>query len=116
MNKLERITQNLIARDPGFAVEYAAASLLGELITQRVCQGLTQADVAERSGLTQSAVARIEGLSSNVTLATLVKYASAIGSKLGAEPVVHSSGRRYPKAGLHSAATVAAQVTERRSV
>lgn len=59
-------------------------SLLDEFLKARTAQGLTQAQVAERIGTTQSAVARMESGRGkhSPSLATLSKYADALGCKL----------------------------------
>jgi len=59
-------------------------ALLDEFLRARAAQGLTQAQVAERIGTTQSAVARMESGSGkhSPSLATLTKYADALGCKL----------------------------------
>jgi transcriptional regulator with XRE-family HTH domain len=59
-------------------------SLLDEFLNARASQGLTQAQVAEKIGTTQSAVARMESGSGkhSPSLATLSKYAEALGCKL----------------------------------
>jgi transcriptional regulator with XRE-family HTH domain len=59
-------------------------SLLDEFLKARASQGLTQAQVAEKIGTTQSAVARMESGSGkhSPSLATLTKYADALGCKL----------------------------------
>ena len=64
-------------------------SLLDEFLKARAAQGLTQAQVAERIGTTQSAVARMESGSGkhSPSLATLTKYADALGCKLEARLV-----------------------------
>ena len=61
--------------------EYA---LLDEFLKARSDQGLTQAQVAERIGTTQSAVARMESGRGkhSPSLATLSRYAKALGCKL----------------------------------
>ena len=58
--------------------------LLDEFLKARTAQGLTQAQVAEKIGTTQSAVARMESGSGkhSPSLATLTKYADALGCKL----------------------------------
>ena len=59
-------------------------ALLDEFLKARAAQGLTQAQVAEKIGTTQSAVARMESGSGkhSPSLATLSKYAEALGCKL----------------------------------
>lgn len=63
------------------AVEF---DLLDEFLRARTEQGLTQAEVAERIGTTQSAVARMESGRGkhSPSLATLSKYAEALGCRL----------------------------------
>lgn len=59
-------------------------SLLDEFLKARAVSGITQAEVAERIGTTQSAVARLESGSGkhSPSLATLQKYAHALGCRL----------------------------------
>ncbi len=57
---------------------------LDEILKARATTGLTQADVAARIGTTQSAVARLESTAGkhSPSIATLQRYASAIGYRL----------------------------------
>jgi transcriptional regulator with XRE-family HTH domain len=59
-------------------------ALLDEFLNARAAQELTQARMAEKIGTTQSAVARMEsgGGKHSPSLATLSKYAEALGCKL----------------------------------
>jgi transcriptional regulator with XRE-family HTH domain len=59
-------------------------TLLDEFLKARAASGITQAEVAERIGTTQSAVARLEsgGGKHSPSLATLQKYAHALGCRL----------------------------------
>jgi len=59
-------------------------ALWDEFLKARAAQGLTQAHVAQKIGTTQSAVARMESGSGkhSPSLATLAKYADALGCKL----------------------------------
>ncbi len=74
--------------DPAVKAEYEKLSdefaLLDEFLKARAAQGLTQAQVAEKIGTTQSAVARMESGSGKhaPSLATLSRYAEALGCKL----------------------------------
>jgi XRE family transcriptional regulator, regulator of sulfur utilization len=53
---------------------------IGEVVQKiRVAQGLTQAQLAERSGLHQQAIGQMERGTYSVTLRTLEKIASALG-------------------------------------
>jgi transcriptional regulator with XRE-family HTH domain len=57
---------------------------LDEILKARAAAGLSQADVAAQMGTTQSAVARLEsaGGKHSPSIATLQRYASALGYKL----------------------------------
>lgn len=64
----------------GLAVEYAVAS---EMLSARTRAGLTQDAVASRMGTTKSAVSRLESAGKHApSLASLKKYAKAVGCKL----------------------------------
>lgn len=65
----------------GLAHEF---ELLDEILKARAAAGLTQAEVAARIGTTQSAVARLESEigKHSPSIATLQRYASALGYKL----------------------------------
>ena len=65
----------------GLAEEF---EVLDEILKARAAAGLTQADVAARIGTTQSAVARLESEigKHSPSIATLKRYASALGYKL----------------------------------
>jgi transcriptional regulator with XRE-family HTH domain len=73
--------------------EYA---LLDEFLKARAAQGLTQAEVAARIGTTQSAVARMESGKGrhSPSVATLTKYAEALGCRLEIKLVRKSRSRR----------------------
>lgn len=59
-------------------------AFLDEVLKARIESGLTQAEVAARVGTTQSAIARLESAESkhSPTIATLQKYAKALGHKV----------------------------------
>jgi transcriptional regulator with XRE-family HTH domain len=59
-------------------------AFLDEFLKARAAAGITQAEVAERIGTTQSAIARLEsgGGKHSPSLATLQKYAHALGCRL----------------------------------
>lgn len=66
------------------AEEYAA---MEAMIRARAQSGVTQAELAERMGTTQSAIARLEGGRVSPSVATLQKYARALGKRLKIEMV-----------------------------
>lgn len=76
-------------------------AFLDQVLAARKAAGLTQADIARRIGTTQSAIARLESGSGKhlPSLATLHKYASAVGCRVeirlvkGRDPTRRSGGR-----------------------
>ncbi|HEY7359035.1 MAG TPA: helix-turn-helix transcriptional regulator [Ktedonobacterales bacterium] len=74
------------AKNPAFPQLMEAARrqrlLLRELAEKREELGLSQAEVAARMGTSQSALARLERGEGNPTLATVERYASAMGKKI----------------------------------
>lgn len=57
--------------------------VLGALQAERLRQGLSLADIHERSGIDRAALSRLENNEEvNPTLATLERYASAVGKHL----------------------------------
>ena len=57
--------------------------LIAALRAERERQGLSLADLAERTGMDRAAVHKLEiGLNSNPTYATLTRYASALGTRI----------------------------------
>lgn len=74
----------------------AECALLDEFLKARAAQGLTQAEVAARIGTTQSAVARMESGKGrhSPSVATLTKYAEALGCRLEIKLVRKPRSRR----------------------
>ena len=71
----------------GFTKAYDALDLeyqvAGQMLKARARAGLTQGVVAERMGTTKSAVSRLESAGKHApSLATLKRYASAVGCEL----------------------------------
>lgn len=60
----------------------AIHELLRALRQVRVDRGLSQAEVASRTGLSRSVVVRIEELDSNVPVSFLGSYAAAVGTRI----------------------------------
>ncbi|WP_395685330.1 helix-turn-helix domain-containing protein [Caenimonas koreensis] len=79
-----------------FEKQFEEFALLDEFLRARSEQGLTQAEVAERIGTTQSAVARMESGRGkhSPSLATLSRYAEALGCKLEVRLVRVRAGKR----------------------
>ena len=80
-------------QDPAFMAEYDALEdefvLAGALIRARASCDMSQQEIAAAMGTSQPAVARLEGGKSNPSIATLRRYAAAVGAKLviGFEPI-----------------------------
>jgi DNA-binding XRE family transcriptional regulator len=71
------------------ALEYEVAS---QMIKARARAGLTQDAVAERMGTTKSAISRLESAGKHApSLATLKRYASAVGCDLRVRLVPHKA-------------------------
>ena len=73
-------------QDPEFRKEYEAArpeyELTRSLIAARIAAGMTQKDLAEKSGIRQSNISRIENGNCVPTLTTLMALVQALGKKL----------------------------------
>jgi transcriptional regulator with XRE-family HTH domain len=90
----EKFVKKMLS-NPAVKAEYAALEeefmFLDECLKARNEAGLTQADVAERMGTKAPAVARIESgggsKKHSPSIATLRKYAEAVGCKLKIELV-----------------------------
>ena len=84
-------------QNPAFQREYDALEaellLFDELLNARKEAGLTQADVADRMGTKTSAIARLEAgggsKKHSPSIATLRKYAEAVGCQLEIKLVKH---------------------------
>jgi DNA-binding XRE family transcriptional regulator len=79
---------------PGFTEAYEALeleyALAGQMLKARAKAGLTQDAVAERMGTTKSAISRLESAGRHApSLATLKKYAAAVGCDLQVKLVPH---------------------------
>ena len=84
---LKQFKRRALARPEVRAAYDATAeefAFLDEVLKARAESGLTQAEVARRVGTTQSAIARLESAEAkhSPSIATLQKYAKALGYKL----------------------------------
>ena len=62
--------------------ELSLIDTLSFLQAQRIKQGITRTEFAERINMTQPQLAKIENLDSTPTLATLNKYAKGLGLEI----------------------------------
>jgi DNA-binding XRE family transcriptional regulator len=84
------------AKRRGFAAEYDALAVeyqvANQMLKARARAGLTQDAVAERMGTTKSAISRLESAGKHVpSLATLRRYAQAVGCDLQVKLVPHKT-------------------------
>lgn len=82
---LKQFKTRALAR-PGVRKAYDALehefAFLDEVLKARASSGLTQAQLAERIGTTQSAIARLESGTAKPSVATLQRYADALGYRV----------------------------------
>ena len=75
--------------DPEFKKEYDALrpelAIIQAMIDARKQSGLTQKELAERTGITQSDISRLENGSANPSLKTLQRLAEGMGMQLKLE-------------------------------
>ena len=76
-------------KDEEFRREYDALEpefeIIQALIDARVAQGLTQKELAKRSGIAQGEISKLENGIANPSLKTLRRLAAAMGKKLKIE-------------------------------
>ena len=76
-------------RDPEFRDEYDAlepeVSIMQALIDARKSSGLTQKQLAERTGITQADISRLETGNANPSLRTLQRLAAGMGKRMKIE-------------------------------
>jgi DNA-binding XRE family transcriptional regulator len=81
-----KMMTNPIVRAEVERLEHEEMPMLDEILAARKAAGLTQAQIAERMGTKATAVSRLENAlvtgSHSPSLATLRKYAAALGKKL----------------------------------
>lgn len=61
--------------------------IVGELVAERKRLGLTQQDIADKTGMKAPNVTRVEGCKFTPTLEVLERYAQAVGKKIKIELV-----------------------------
>jgi transcriptional regulator with XRE-family HTH domain len=101
---MSRITHDQVKKrllnNPEVAEAYEANeeafNLLKEMIQARQSKGLTQEDVAELMHTTKSAVSRLESARAqhSPSMATLQKYAHALGYKLSVKFIPEEKGAK----------------------
>jgi predicted transcriptional regulator len=85
--KYQRMRDEIEAEKPAIAERIRAHKAVVAIVTQlraaRDAQGLSLADVKERTGIDRAALSRLEnGIRENPSLETIVRYADALGCKL----------------------------------
>jgi len=82
-------------KDPAFKAEYEALepefAIIQAMIDARKSGGMTQKQLAEKTGIAQGDISKLENGSANPSLRTLQRLASGMGMKLKVEflPVGH---------------------------
>lgn len=73
-------------RDPAFKAEYEALepeyTIIQALIDARKACGITQKELAERTGIAQGDISKLENGSANPSIRTLQRLAAGMGMKL----------------------------------
>ncbi len=73
-------------RDPAFKAEYDALepefAIMQAIIDARKASGLTQKELAERTGIAQGDISKLENGSANPSIRTLQRLAAGMGMKL----------------------------------
>lgn len=81
--------------DPEFKKEYDALrpefNIIQAIIDARKSTGMTQKDLAEKTGITQSDISRLENGSANPSLKTLQRLAEGMGMTLKLEFIPSSN-------------------------
>ena len=74
----EEFAGRILRREPSPAVQRATAALK----SAREAQGLSLADIRDRTGIERSALSRVENAVPNITIRTLERYAEAVGKRI----------------------------------
>lgn len=89
MGKNFRETLNEQLKNPEFKKEWDALeaefTIIQAMLDARNASGLTQKDLAERTGIAQADISRIENGNANPSLKTLQRLAAGMGMKLKLE-------------------------------
>lgn len=89
MGKNFRETLEEQLKDPEFKKEYDALepefTIIKALLNAREAAGLTQKDLAERTGIAQGDISKLESGNGNPSLRTLQRLAAGMGMKLKLE-------------------------------
>ena len=89
MGKNFRETLEEQLNDPEFKKEYDALepefTIIKALLNAREASGLTQKDLAERTGIAQGDISKLETGNANPSLRTLQRLAAGMGMKLTLE-------------------------------
>jgi len=76
-------------KDPVFREEYEALepeyAIIQAMIDARKCSGITQKQLAERTGIAQADISRLETGIANPSLKTMQRLASGMGMRLKVE-------------------------------
>ncbi len=86
MGKNFRETFDVLMQDPEFKAEYDALepefAIIQAMIDARKASGLTQKQLAERTGINQADISKMENGNGNPSIHTLQRLAKGMGMKL----------------------------------
>lgn len=86
MGKNFRETFDVLMKDPEFKAEYDALepefAIIQAMIDARKASGLTQKQLAERTGINQADISKMENGNGNPSIHTLQRLAKGMGMKL----------------------------------
>ena len=90
--------------EPEVEEEFNRLMLHQRIADLRERAGLTQAELAKRTGVSQPMIAKLEsGRADNLTLRTFIRYALALGyaPRVDFVPVQSAKSRRWPRRRMH---------------
>lgn len=97
MEKNFRETLNEQMKNPEFKKEYDALepafSIIQAMLDARKASGLTQKDLADKTGIAQGDISKLENGSANPSLKTLQRLAAGMGMQLKVEFVPANTNR-----------------------
>lgn len=88
MSDLQQL-KNELMKDPEFKKEYDALEpereIMRAILNARIREGLTQAQLSQKTGISQADISRLENGTRNPSLALLKRLADALNSTLRVE-------------------------------
>lgn len=82
MNETRKKQIDIEQMDFELQTKELASCIVKSLVEERKSQGITQQNIADRTGMKTANVTRIESCKNTPTLEILIRYANALGKKL----------------------------------